>query len=274
MQPNPHGFSKPNSMNNQIISSLAGLRLVETKYAVKFRSDFIMTSDAVVCAWEDFSEAMPLYDEKWRIFNGRILSVSVGNPHGACALPYHFGDLVQVGLADDLRRLWDIPLLTREDAEWCKDRKITRAPEYFAHRYCCEQKVALDNLDRARIPYRKPYHYFDLYEETIADTEAFFLNNLVVLDMPNAGLDTKFGWLLHPDNTFQYRSERFIDLYEHAYGCSLLTKALRAKYPAPTPVPKRRSWVLKLAEYKESADASRLYLVGIRIWKWKKRHGA
>jgi hypothetical protein len=260
-------------MNNQIVSSLAGLCLAETRYAVKFRSDFVMTSDAVVRAWEDFSEAMPLYDTKWRIFKERILSVCVGDPRGDCALPYHFGDFVQVGLADDLRRLWDIPLLTREDAEWCKDRKITYAPKYFAYRYCCEQKVALDNLDRAGIPYRKPYHYFDLYEETIADTEAFFLNNFVVLDMLNAGLETKFGWLLHPNNTFQYRPERFIDLYEQIYGRSLLTEALRAKYPPPTLAPKRRSWALKLAEYRENVDASKLYLFGIRILKWKNRHG-
>jgi hypothetical protein len=226
---NPFGYSKQNSMNNQIISSYAGLKKVSTQYAMKFRTDFILTSNSMISAYNELSKAMPKSDPKWRVFEKKILTMSTGNPR-IMSLAYHLGDFVQLGLAKDVLRLWSIPPLTQEDAQWCQVRGITHAPHFFAYRYCCEQKIVLDNLDREKKLYHKPYHYFDCYDEIIHDSEMFFLHNFLILDYPNSGVDSKFVWLIDPRNTFEYRPNFFMNLYEFIYGSSNSIKLLRKKY--------------------------------------------
>ena len=196
----------PNNVNRQILSTREGLRRVKTPYAVKMRTDCLLTSHAFV----DLQRAFPARDEAFRLFDERVVvsSLYTINPRVIERLPFHVSDWFQFGRTNDLTALWDQPFMTAADATWFASRPHrpgTRPLEAkFLSRYAVEQyvfmscvktkfRVGCQSVDDALA------QDVDLYERLIA-------NNLV-LDLP-ARLGFEF-----PKNAWASRS-RF-----HKFNC-------------------------------------------------------
>ena len=95
-----------NNNNRQIVSTYNGLKLATRKYAIKMRGDFKLENPSFFSLIDKFPEV-----NKYRFFKHRIIVPTyVSRDPEKFPLLYHMSDLFQVGYADDLRELWNIPL--------------------------------------------------------------------------------------------------------------------------------------------------------------------
>ncbi len=93
------------NVDRQIVSTRAGLEAATRPYAIKFRGDLLMESDALLRHPEFFdSPGTPL-------FQGKVLITPyfTKNPRTFPSL-FHYSDIVQVGRTEDLRKIWSAPL--------------------------------------------------------------------------------------------------------------------------------------------------------------------
>ena len=145
--PNNKGLSHLNNLNRQIVSSYNGLKQVKTKYAIKFRPDFILKSNKIWQLYNTFNDFNLDSENAWRLFNHRILMFCPASAKNT-RMAYHICDYIQVGHTEDLLDLWNIPLISKEEAQYCiihnvKDENINRA-----YRFACEQQIWLKNLEK------------------------------------------------------------------------------------------------------------------------------
>ncbi|MEI0799713.1 WavE lipopolysaccharide synthesis family protein [Brachyspira intermedia] len=115
--------SKQNNVNRQIVSTINGLKKVDTKYALKFRTDFYFTSSNFINYFNKFQQ----YDNKYKIVKNRILCCMFGTRKPIAkhySLPFHVADFSTFGLTEDLINLYDIPLVTDEEFDYFKIHRI------------------------------------------------------------------------------------------------------------------------------------------------------
>lgn len=170
-----------NNTNRQIVTTMAGLRSATRRFAVKTRSDVLMTGSRWLCYFGKFTKR----SKEWAVFNQRVLSCTVyaRNPSSAYCYPYHPSDWFFFGERDDLQNLWDIPLQPEpETSRW------------FASHPRPERDVVPSNLMRYTpeqylwITFLRKYgtirfeHCHD-YEHGAGElTQLTFANNLVLLE--------------------------------------------------------------------------------------------
>lgn len=206
---NPMGLSRPNNLNRQIISSFNGLQIVKTRYAVKFRPDFILTSDAIGRKYADYASRDIPRALRWSMFEHRIGMCAPCNPR-TTSLSFHLCDYIAIGHTKDLIELYNIPLQTLEEAQYCVLHNLDHPQRHRTYRYACEQELWLRNLDKFRIIYKKPSIYYEANEEIIRDTERSFYNNLYFFDYRECGLISKFSFLLtEKGSTWAYKERDY-----------------------------------------------------------------
>lgn len=226
---NPDGSTKPNNMNRQITSTRNGLLAAETKYSLKFRTDFILTSSHLVDFYKKTANIFTQRIKKFSLFEERVLVFGVGNPH-TMGLAYHLSDYVQLGLTKDLLELWDIPFLEKKDATYCTDNEIYHYPHFFNFRYACEQKLWLDNIKKLNIDINTPEIYFDNNEKITSDSEITLINNFIFIDYDMTGIESKFSWMNDPQNNFGYTFKDFYLLYGNYFGHNNATIKFYKRY--------------------------------------------
>lgn len=116
-----------NNVNRQIVSTLAGLQQVKTRYAVKMRSDLRICS-------RDFTSIAAQYSERsdnYQIFSERITACRYYFRHAKIQkYPFHPSDIFLFGRTDDLLLLWDIPVTVEpEFSRWFESRPRPK-PDY------------------------------------------------------------------------------------------------------------------------------------------------
>lgn len=184
---------KVNNVNRQIVTTLAGLKACQTRYAFKLRSDFFITGNSFLDFWGKF----PKSDINHQVFEHKILSCCyfARNPNSNMPFPYHPSDLAFFGRTDDLIKLFDIPLMTEKEAFW--DTKNS----HFINRYVPEQHIFINCLKKCGKEVLCHY-YNDVSEQNITDTERYFASNFIFLSFEQFNLKpTKqtFNMKMHPN---------------------------------------------------------------------------
>lgn len=175
------GGKKPNNVNRQITSTLNGLKAVKTKYALKLRSDFILTGNSFL----DYFQKYQHFNEQEKYFEQRILACTIFSKlpkkskfieMSGSGYPYHLSDFVQFGLTKDLLKLWNVDLVSDEDLNWFD--KPTE--EYVRHRYNAEQQIFVQFMKKNNIAYFAD-HFHDRNEKNSKHTDLIMANNFVLL---------------------------------------------------------------------------------------------
>lgn len=213
----PKKRSHLNNLNRQIVSSLNGLKKVKTPYAVKFRPDFILKSDALLHYYNRIEKLGLKTDKKWQMFPHRILMICAANVD-TTDLAYHPCDYLQFGHTQDLIELWNIPLLTHEEAQYCLIHDKVHPERQRAYQYACEQQIWLKNLDKFKIPYKKISIYHEVNSMIKECSEKIFINNLYFIDYTLADLKSRFDWMLNPKMTWPYRQSFYMKTYHKYFG--------------------------------------------------------
>jgi hypothetical protein len=130
-----------NNINRQIISTCAGLNAVTTRFVVKMRSDLLVENRRL----EKIVEKLPKTpSNSYSIFENYIIVLDrlTFNPNKKLNPLLHVTDMLQAGVTKDVRRMWDIPLMTSAQENYYANvepilasKVANHLPEFRAEQY-------------------------------------------------------------------------------------------------------------------------------------------
>lgn len=110
-----------NNINRQIISSKNGLKKSKTKYSVKLRTDIVFESNKLLKILGGLkANKCKHFDLKAEIITPVDLCI---NPEKSKLL-FHFNDWVIGGLTEDVIKIFEIPLMSKKDLIYFKDKNL------------------------------------------------------------------------------------------------------------------------------------------------------
>ncbi len=178
-----YGQNGVNNINRQIVNTLAGLTRVRTPFAMKLRSDFAVSGHDFL----NFFDSYPESEKKYQVFSHKLLSCCYfsRNPREGVPFPFHPSDLMFFGKTDDLLKLFDIPLMTKEEAYW----DSAKLPPF---QYWPEQYVFINCLRKNHFPCDCDF-LDDCRPENVEQTERYFASNFIFLDFSQFNLVPQVG---------------------------------------------------------------------------------
>ncbi|MGQ9806146.1 MAG: WavE lipopolysaccharide synthesis family protein [Chlorobiales bacterium] len=198
--------------NRQIVSTNAGLSLVERKYAIKFRTDMIFTSSNFLRFFFRFNKRA----SRLNLLERRVIvsSIFTPNPNRLISKPFSPSDWFTFGLANDVKNVWDIPLAPEPDNSlWFKTHPFPEGVrEKDSMRYRHEQYIWLSFLRKyVAIPCE---HQWDYDEHNRLLHELSLANNVIILHPREIGIKfMKYGIGIGGWAAFYTHSE-WLELYQ------------------------------------------------------------
>ncbi len=130
------------NVNRQIVSTRNGLQKATRQYAVKMRTDTLLTGTGFLDAFDRYPERR----DDFKVFEHKIVipTLYTRNPlhvslYSGLSFFFHPSDIFQFGLREDLLLLWDVPLASvnfegvPEQYIWTSClRKIFQRNDYFS----------------------------------------------------------------------------------------------------------------------------------------------
>jgi hypothetical protein len=176
-----------NNINRQIVSVINGLKIVNTKYVAKVRSDAEFINDNFL----DHYNKYDIYNENYKFFKDRIIAPTYffRNPRHITLL-FHISDIFHFGNLDDILNLWDISLAPEPETTRWFDRKF----EFFntlpsiSCRYAPEQYIWISFLRKKGLRIRFEYSNH-LSIDNVLLSEQTIVNNFVIETPQNLGLN-------------------------------------------------------------------------------------
>jgi len=194
--------SKPNNVNRQIVSSHAGLQAVQTDYAVKIRTDFLVLNNNFLQVFGTYQA----FNEEYRVFEERVVVPMFGTrlPYGKhYNLPYHVSDFTVFGRTTDLRKLYDIPLVTEEEFTYMLHHTELKRETYSINRYNAEQSILLGCLRKQGKDIRFEYST-QIDAEIEAESYQYLINNFIPLSFTKYGIVPQKEHLFPVNNLLKY----------------------------------------------------------------------
>lgn len=199
------------NVNRQIVSTLAGLEAVETKYAMKLRSDNIVNSARL----KSLLLRYPKRVSEYKLTKERIVSSNVFAKEYSQGLPIPFfpSDFFQFGRSEDLLALWDIPLI--EDYQYDKNLAGKRQSKLYPWPDLHIEQILWLSFINKHIPIKMP-HKFGAGREQVKLSRKIIANNLIIAERAELDLEV-------PDRLDQndgapythYTLKRWEQLYKH-----------------------------------------------------------
>ncbi len=203
------------NINRQIVSTLAGLKCVRTKYAVKMRSDFCLNGNGFLDYFCKFTSCNidkgfkhPVITSEWFTRNPRMWTYRLRRA-------FHPSDIFLFGYTEDLIKLFDTELYPKEYQVY-----NTECPENInIYRYDPEQYIWISFLKRV--------NYFEKFDIPVSwsvcrsidvkNTEESFAKNLIILSNKQIGLvalkEGIYNRASVKDNCYTYKE--WLELYRY-----------------------------------------------------------
>ena len=237
-------YDTPNSpqdnINRQIISTINGLKQVNTKYTMKIRTDMILTGRRFASYLHDYPNRI----DQLRLFNERVIvseywtrkrSQIFHKIDGYQSVPrlFQVSDCFFFGLTEDLRTyFYNTQFLTEDEVNntSVKNDILRTFNKYDRnHRYTGEQHLALEALARKFPDIKKKYQdWSDWSEENQKLSDMFIGNNFIILDLPHHGITMpKHEMRITDQNTGRGREHGFFtqQMFERYYYNVIMNNA-------------------------------------------------
>jgi len=188
---NPDGSPRYENTNRQIVTTAEGLRKVNTKYAIKLRSDNYLTGNSfkqLQSKWTKRCEELRFTEERVVIANTFSRRFYRG-----LRITYYICDFFYFGLTKDLKAIWDIPhfadIAYREDQKNCEQHPGSPWPILDVDQMLAKRFLKHSYKFNIGIE-----HKHDLRFNARNNSDRIFANNFVVAtpEQINFGLPTKF----------------------------------------------------------------------------------
>ncbi len=186
-----NGEPRYENTNRQIVSTMGGLRRVDTRYAMKLRADNFLTGTG-------FKALQRQYDKRCdelRILEERVVITNtlMRRYYRGHRVAFFLSDFFDFGLTEDVVNIWDLPLL--EDFPF--DPRLEGAQQHRgapAPTTDVDQVLAERFIDKHRAEPLGLVDVFDTRGDKLRESDVFFANNFVVAtpDEIGLGLPLKF----------------------------------------------------------------------------------
>ena len=180
-----------NNVNRQIVAMRAGLERIDTRWALKLRSDTKLVSAGMVDLWPRYPERSPAF----KVFENRIITSAILTYDARLCFGrklftpffFHVNDMIQFGLTSDLRRLWCIPLMPPEDFTFFskEDLKLKGRTENISNRRVPEDYIWTCALKAAGFTTNDSW--LDFTPSLLPVSELSIVNNFQLLDHADMG---------------------------------------------------------------------------------------
>lgn len=167
--------------NRQIVCTKAGLLAATKPYAMKLRSDMLLTTTGFL----NFFGKYEARNEKWKILKDRVVTCTFysRNPRRKYPHPFHPSDWFHFGRREDVLNIWDIPLAPEpETSRWYDTHPHPpNDPEPMKmFRYSVEQYTWVTFLRKhGEVQFD---HKTDVDHDAINVSELTIANNLVLVE--------------------------------------------------------------------------------------------
>lgn len=176
----PDGTRKFMAINNQIITAHAGLERVTRPFALLTRSDMTLTGTSFIQYFEQFNQDVP-----GGIVKKRIVMLPTYNPRRSPVfnLLFNPSDWFYFGLAEDVKKLFNIPLMGDQDLFGEKiDGCYKHELNYEAEQYTWSAFV---KKYTGKNPLPAPRYYSDAL---LQESEESYVRNTIMVPAPDANL--------------------------------------------------------------------------------------
>jgi hypothetical protein len=209
--------SKPNNVNRQIVSTYAGLQAVTTNYVIKFRSDFILKNTSFLKYFAKLRE----FDSDYRVFSERLLVCMYGTRKPLAkhyTLPYHVSDFIVFGKTEDLKKLYNIPMVTADEFNYFKTHPEIPRSTYAVNRYNAEQSIVISCLRKQGKVINCRFST-DITPEIAIESDKYLVNNFYPISFKKFGVFPLKEHLLPKKNMEKYSDYfteiEWLKLYRH-----------------------------------------------------------
>lgn len=197
------GYSTPNNVNRQIVSTKAGLQSVTTPYAMKLRTDSYLINNQLLtyyqCYQQQALESQTAKDNVQSLSYEPIVvpHLFTIDPNVYEHMAYHVSDWAQFGTTAALQEYWSVPLMLEADARYFEHHEHNVAASYgndaFRTRLAVEQHIAT-HYAKAR-GFDVPSQYNQITPTILQGHQAFLSRHIIVLDTLDFGLALpKYAW--------------------------------------------------------------------------------
>ncbi len=175
----------PSNINRQIVSTINGLKAVQTKYAMKLRTDFQIFGNDFKSYFNKFQKTSD--DSSIRIFKRKVLCFLM-MPEIYDPIPFFVCDFSFFGLTKDLITLFDIPLQNDTEAVYFENNKPVNIDLYHYHggcssRYAPEEYIIYNALSKKKKDiFNIVRDWTDIENNNIELGRKFIATNFIVLD--------------------------------------------------------------------------------------------
>jgi len=187
-----NGEPRKENYNRQIVSTVGGLRRVQSKYAMKLRADNFLTGDQFKALQTRFQKhgADCHFSRERVVVNNTFTRLFAKGLRVA----FHSCDFFYFGLSEDVLDMWDLPLFDDYEYDPAKKGQVQHegAPHYNVD-VCQELWLRFLNKHLAEPIELHHLHDFDAALSLVSDQS--FANNLVIGGPEDIGLGlpSKFG---------------------------------------------------------------------------------
>lgn len=164
----------------QIVSVKNGLEKINTKYTLKIRSDCYFSSDKIIkLNLKKFQR-----NEKYKILDDRIIISSIGslNQRNTNIL-YNYSDWFNLGLTNDLRKIWSNVNIDEEDKNYFTKFSFKRKNIYGKNwdlKFTAEQFIYFKSI--SKFIENNIIHAHDYTKDKLTVAENYLINNYYLVD--------------------------------------------------------------------------------------------
>ena len=178
-----------NNVNRQIVAMRAGLERIDTRWALKLRSDTKLVSAGMATLWPRYQARNPGYG----VFERRIVTSAILTYNARLCIGsrlftpflFHVNDMIQFGLTSDLRRLWYIPTMPLSDFEFFSKEELEGQVDKISNRRVPEDYIWTCALKAAGFTTNDSW--MDISPGLLAVSELSIVNNFQLLDHAEMG---------------------------------------------------------------------------------------
>lgn len=207
-----------NNLNRQLLSTQNGLAKATKKYALKLRSDLILTTDKFLKYFDEYQSR----SNEYLLFERKVLipalftrhKLKLCGSHKRYEMPFHISDWWLFGLKTDLEKyfketsLVEEPYFTKyfeQEEHKHKDNPYLKAK----HKFAPEQYFALSAFSR-RFKDIKMADASDTSFELMQKFKKCLVNNFIVLEFKQSGIYlNKYSF----SKFEKFTGDQYIDLY-------------------------------------------------------------
>ncbi len=209
------------NINRQLLSIKNGLEAVNTKYAMKLRSDLVMHHAKFL----DYFDAFPQRIEKYKLLEHRIISGSLttkifSDTDNNYPLPFCLSDWFYFGLTSDIRTFFAATPLIEDEAAFSqyKLKFPDRKPgEHLNFRFAPEQYFCYSAFKR-KFDDIEFDDWSDFNEKNIKQSELCLVNNFIFLDYCNNGIHTnKYARFIEENSGLKFNIQCYMSFTKFQY---------------------------------------------------------